>query len=117
MENEIKVLGTSYKIIFKNAEDDKRLNDLEGYTDLYNKVIVICNLKSREYYKDDSEEKTKIVENKILRHEIIHAFLYESGLDCNSFKSYSWAENEEMVDWFAIQSLKIFEVYKQLNLL
>lgn len=117
MENEIKVLGTSYKIEYKNAEEEKRLNDLEGYTDLYNKVIVICKLKSREYYKDDCEEKCKIVENKILRHEIIHAFLYESGLDCNSNKSYSWAENEEMTDWFAIQSPKIFEIYNKLNIL
>ena len=53
----------------------------------------------------------------MLRHEIIHAFLFESGLECNSLKTYNWAENEEMVDWFAIQSPKIFILYKELNIL
>lgn len=113
----INILGTEYKIFFKNANEDKRLDDLEGYTDFYEKIIVVCNLKSRQYYSLDNEEKIKLAQNKILRHEIVHAFLYESGLDCNSNKSYSWAENEEMVDWFAIQSPKIFEIYKELDIL
>ena len=33
-----------------------------------------------------------------------------NGVDC-------WAKNEEMVDWFAIQSPKIFKVYSELGLL
>ncbi len=42
------------------------------------------------------------------RHEIIHAFLFESGLAENS----EWAQNEEMVDFFAIQFPKLMEVFK-----
>ena len=42
------------------------------------------------------------------RHEIIHAFLFESGLAENS----SWAQNEEMVDFFAIQFSKLVEAFK-----
>lgn len=57
------------------------------------------------------------VKKRILRHELLHAFMYESGLWCNSFGVNIWAENEEMTDWFAIQSPKIFELYKDLNLL
>lgn len=38
-----------------------------------------------------------------MRHELIHAFLGESGLRSDS----EWAENEEMVDYFAIQFEKI----------
>lgn len=39
---------------------------------------------------------------------IIHAFLHESGLDV-----CSWAHNEEMVDWLAIQFPKLYEAFLQ----
>jgi hypothetical protein len=48
------------------------------------------------------------VKKRILRHELIHAFLYESGLD-----QCSWADNEEMIDFFAISLPKIFHVFCQ----
>ena len=44
---------------------------------------------------------------QVTRHEIIHAFLFESGLDISSGKADNWAVNEEMVDWFCIQIPKI----------
>ena len=66
---------------------------------------------------DERELNRFETDEYILRHEIIHAFMYESGLWCNSYGVSSWAENEEMTDWFAIQSPKIFKVYKQLKIL
>lgn len=50
--------------------------------------------------------QVQIRKNK--RHEIIHAFLFESGLAENS----EWAQNEEMVDFFAIQFPKLMEAFK-----
>lgn len=47
------------------------------------------------------------------RHEIMHAFLYESGLDGQSCNVDCWAKNEEMIDWFALQSKKIFKAFKK----
>lgn len=45
-------------------------------------------------------------------------FLNESGLsDSSNQYAGAWAKNEEMVDWFAIQSPKIFKVYLELGLL
>jgi len=41
----------------------------------------------------------------------VHAFLYEGGLN-----SESWARNEEIVDWMAIQIPKIANKYKELNI-
>lgn len=111
----INVLGTIYTIEIKDVSEDNRLNKVEAYTDMYQKKIVITNLQTRECFANDSLDKIKIITNKLIRHEIIHAFLYESGLDCNSEESCSWAENEEMVDWFAIQSPKIMKVFKELN--
>ena len=114
MKTKINVLGTEYKIEYRSFKKDKKLETADGYTDFFFKLIVI---------EDDFEnrnmliEKIKKYQEKILRHEIVHAFLYESGLDCNSNKSESWADNEEMVDWIAIQSPKIFKIYKNLNIL
>lgn len=113
----VSILGTEYTISYKSLEEDSKLEDLEGYTDNYGKKIVIIKLKSREYFKNEPDSKLSKISNKILRHEIIHAFLFESGLDCNSDRTFNWAINEEMVDWFALQSPKIYEVYKELGCL
>lgn len=114
---EVDILGTKYSVEFVDIASDEKLEEMEAYTDFYYKNIIVGRTEQREYFKNESAVKIKKIQNKILRHEIIHAFLYESGLDCNSNKSYSWAENEEMVDWFAIQSPKIFEVYSKLDIL
>lgn len=52
-----------------------------------------------------------------MRHEVIHAFLFESGLAENSNISDAWAVNEEMVDWLAIQAPKIFKAFQKLNII
>lgn len=52
-------------------------------------------------------------QKKVLRHEIVHAFLYESGLWQNAYGSKCWAKNEEMIDWMAIQIPKIQKAYKE----
>lgn len=45
---------------------------------------------------------------KVKRHEILHAFAAESGLnECSD-----WARNEEMIDWIAYQGLKVIEAWK-----
>jgi hypothetical protein len=112
--DKINILGTEYSLQYLSSKEDKKLEDLDGYTDFYLKRIVVeKNFENRL----TDETKIKNYQNKILRHEIIHAFLFESGLDCNSLKVYNWAENEEMVDWFAIQSPKIFMLYKELDIL
>ena len=113
----INILGTEYTLEYKSIYKDKKLEEMEGYTDIYAKQIVIGNLEEREYFINEPKEKMDIVKNKVLRHEIIHAFLFESGLDTNSNRVYSWADNEEMVDWFAIQSPKIYKIYKELEIL
>ena len=46
---------------------------------------------------------------------MIHAFMFESGLDCNSNNVEGWARNEEMVDWMAIQMPKIMDVYESVS--
>ena len=50
---------------------------------------------------------------QVIRHEIIHAFVFESGLDTCS----DWAKNEEMVDWIAIQFPKLLKAFKEADCL
>lgn len=106
----INILGTEYKISEKNRIDDEILNDADGYCDKTTKEIIVCKnmdggLKDMDWYK-----------KKVLRHEIIHAFLYESGLQEN-FMHPNYGHDETYLDWFATQSPKIFKVYKDLNIL
>ena len=49
--------------------------------------------------------------NNLLRHEIIHAFLIESGLN----DACDW-HCEEMVDWLAMQFPKLSSLFEQLNI-
>ena len=115
VKDKIDILGTIYTLKFKTKKEDMLLETRDGYTDNYKKRIVV--IQDKEFCDSWDKEAIEIYKKKVLRHEIIHAYLYESGLDVNSNKAYSWAENEEMVDWFAIQSPKLFEIYKKLDIL
>ena len=110
----VDILGTTYKILYKTSKQDKKLEQIDGYCDYSTKTIV-CLKRTEKNIMDVGDVKS--IDKKILRHEIIHAFMSESGLWCNSFEIGSWAQNEEMTDWFAIQSPKIYEVYTKLNIL
>ena len=114
----INILGTKYSISFQNDEDvcaemNVAVGDCGGYCDSYAKEIVIANLNKCSGKRTAKDELQK----SNLRHEIIHAFLHESGLRDNTNGYDCWAKNEEMVDWFAIQFPKIHKIFEELNLL
>ena len=106
----INILGTEYEII-KNAkrEDYPQLNELDGFTDFSIKKIIIAKQEKDGMTVEDLEWVIK----KVTRHEIVHAFMYESGLDCNS----DYATNEELIDWIAIQFEKMLKVFESLNVI
>lgn len=49
--------------------------------------------------------------------EIIHAFLYESGMWNNSGSTNCWGMDETITDWIAIQSPKLFRTFKEADCL
>ena len=108
----IDVLGTDIQILFRKEKDDEKLKSMVGYFDSSKSLIVVKILEPDGYSLGNLDR----YQREILRHEIIHAFLYESGLDGSSGYSENWAANEEMVDWFAIQAPKIFKVFRELEL-
>lgn len=103
----VKILGTEYEIITNAEEKDyPKLSNLLGYTDFSIKQIVVRKLEQ----DNESLEDLKKCEKSTLRHELIHAFLFESGLDNNS-----WARNEEIVDWIALQFEKMLATFIDLG--
>lgn len=113
MENRtVNILGTEYKIKYVLAEE---LEGLCGTTDYYTKEICISKMNDSEelLHTDNIQGFIKAV----LRHEIVHAFLYESGLDMQSGECESWANNETMIDWIALQTPKMFKVFQEVKAL
>ena len=107
----IDVLGQEYTISIVSESEDPKLKANNGYCDCSTYEIVICN--SDDLVGDiDAVKDMKAFIKQVTRHEIIHAFLCESGLQACSCATNCWAYNEEMIDWFAIQSPKIIKAFK-----
>lgn len=107
----VNILGTEYTIEILSAAEDDYLKRCDGYCDKTTKRIVV---KEED---DDSELGNFEVYKKVcLRHEIIHAFLFESGLHQN-FKHDTWGHDETMIDWVATQFPKLLKVFEQADCL
>lgn len=116
----IDILGTEYRIETHKVSEDSYMEKkgLAGYCEEENKLIVVADMSEEKYFVGMDEKAQEIYRKKTLRHEIMHAFLNESGLSDSSNRfDGAWAKNEEMVDWLAIQTPKIFSTFKKMNIL
>lgn len=116
----VNILGQTYTVEIKkyNQDIEFKEKELSGYCSVFDKRIVVCDMGTYPGYDQSHPEINKNSTNETLRHEIVHAFLYESGLDsCSHTLNNNWGLDEEIVDWFAIQSPKIYKVFEQLNIL
>lgn len=105
MEKEILILGTIYKLIEHTKEEDKLLEECDGYCDYSTKQIVI----DKFVWGGSADPKNPTVyRNKVIRHEIIHAYFYESGL----FEQF---KDEKIVDWIAMQFPKFARVFSSIE--
>ena len=102
----VNVLGTDYTIKKSNSVEDIMLEENDGYCDPTTKKIVINTLRDTA----DSLEDLDAYEKKVTRHEIVHAFLSESGL-----QACSWAAKEEIVDWIACQFPKMLKAFEEVK--
>ena len=116
----VSVLGREYTVIFRDYSEDPEFkkSNLMGYCDSRMAEIVICSLSSHPDFADEKTERILIFEKETLRHEIIHAFLFESGLDASSVGiETGWARCEEIVDWFALQGPKVMKAWQEVDAL
>ena len=116
----IDILGTEYRIEIHKVSEDSYMEKkgLAGYCEEENKLIVVADMSEEKYFVGMDEKAQEIYRKKTLRHEIMHAFLNESGLpDSSNRFDGAWAKNEEMVDWLAIQTPKIYKTFRKLNII
>lgn len=106
MKSSVNILGTEYKI-----EIDDTLDKIscDGLCKIYDKAIIIKNVGSM-LDDDDSTETKKKRYDEVLRHEIVHAFFVEAGLD-------DYSSNEQLVNWLAIQFPKMQKVFEEVGCL
>ena len=76
INSKVTILGTPYSIHIIDEDDYRYDREADGWCDPSVKEILIFN------YKQSVESVKDLVayQKKVLRHEIVHAFLYESGL-------------------------------------
>ena len=114
-EKVVNILGTPYAILYKKKSDEPLfVESCDGYCDKTTKEIMIIE-------KDDDPDPNEVsnfeaYQKQVLRHEIVHAFHMESGLQAH-FDVRDEGFPEVIVDWFAIQGPKIIEAWKEADAL
>ncbi len=112
----INILGTSYKVYLNVPyAKDESLQGRYGYMSFPNRKIVIADVRSIPGWEDVDQETVAEAFATTVRHEVIHAYLMESGLNESSSPTECWARNEEMVDWFALQLPKMIKTFNELG--
>lgn len=105
----INILGVDYTLDERTEQTDCRLIEKDGYCDHTSKE---CIVEKMEREDNNTLKNLAIYKQSVKRHEIIHAFLHESGLD----SCCGWA-TEEMVDWLAMQFPKLLKVFENADCL
>ncbi|SDF61548.1 hypothetical protein [Sporomusa acidovorans] len=100
----VNILGTDYIIIEQSDDDNPKLDNANGLCEIWSKKIII-NSEILKPYKMLAEQPEKF-KNKVLRHEIVHAFFAESGL-------LDYCSDQTLVDHLSVQLPKMFKVMQQ----
>lgn len=112
-EISVTVLGAEWRIVETTPKDEPRLVENLGFCDWTTRTIFV------DKDAEGDLERIDVYKRKVIRHEIVHAFFHESGLNENSLCSNGvpWVRNEEMVDWFAYQGPKIYKAWQDVGAL
>lgn len=100
------VLGTEYDII---TDDSLLSRGCDGECRSYSKEIRIRKVDDMLCSDDSTELKEKRY-NEVMRHELVHAFFSESGLD-------DYSANEQLVTWIASQFPKMVKAFEEVGCL
>lgn len=99
----VSILGTEYDVQYRSPND----NDCDGECLFYEKKINITPLDS--FDDNNITEKGRASRQNITaRHEIIHAYFFESG-----FARYAY--NEPLVDFLAMQFPKMLQTFRKMG--
>ena len=89
-------------------EDETPVSDVGGYCDFTARRIVVYKPP-----KDATVRNTEVASHETARHEVIHAYLYESGLgeEIHGVRGH----DEQFIDWFAKQYPKMKKTFEELG--
>lgn len=91
MKTKINVLGVDYDFEVLDERDNHMYEfESDGYCDNFHKAIKVLDIGNPTY------------EHDVAIHEILHAFLYESGIELGYGN-----HNEDNVNWISLQFDKI----------
>ena len=116
----VNILGTEYTIEVKKYAEDEAFErrSIDGYCDHCQKKIVVCDMMTYKGWENEPKETAEISQKQTIRHEIVHAFFNESGLEYSGLQyEGAWCKNEEMVDWIALQGEKIYKAWMEVGAL
>lgn len=102
--DKVNVLGTEYDII---TDDSLILKGCDGECRSYSKEIRIRKVDDMLCSNDSTEVKEKRY-REVMRHELVHAFFDESGLD-------DYGSNEQLVTWIASQFPKMLKAFLEVG--
>ena len=102
----INVLGTLYRVDMVPESEDPKLKDMDGYMDPSIKRIVVADVNQRPA-DNESVHNPEWFQKNIVRHELIHAFITESGLED------AYWHNEDMVRWLAYMFPRLLGAFKE----
>lgn len=102
----VDVLGIPYSVNITPEADDPKLETMDGYTDPSIKRIVISDVNARPEDPEAVQDQDWFQRN-ILRHELIHAFVVESG------NQDAFWHTEDMVRWLAYMFPRLLAAFKE----
>lgn len=112
--NKVTVLGTEYTIEVKKYGEESAFerNGIDGFCEQGTHRIIVGDLHTFPNWENEPEDFIVTCMKHTLRHELVHAFFNESGLQDSADKyNGTWVRNEEMVDWWAIQGEKVYDAW------
>ncbi len=106
---EITIMGMSWVVDYRDPDKDRFLgkNGADGYCDPTLRLIVVAN---RDIDTEIGDFKS--YQKQVLRHEIIHAYMYESGLG-SDWEHKQYGQEETTVDWIARQFPRLLKTFKE----
>lgn len=106
----VNILGQPWRIKICSAEVEPRLKDNVGFTDWTSHFIGIADPAENNSDLDNQTEFMK----QVARHEIVHAFLFQSGL-ADDWMHPTNGHEETAVDWIARQFHAMQKVIEQVE--
>lgn len=102
----VSVLGSEWTVMVAKESEEPRLSYIGGFTDQSCREIVIADRHEEATIRNFMDEIMHT-----LRHELVHAFMFESGLG-EDWK-HETGHDETIVDWIACQMPKIMNAYNK----